>query len=560
MSIDDTINQLKALNQPEHFGWQRMAFEPFGSMDGLLAGAPIKIMPLGTFYRDQRTLELTPDRLRQIAANFKAGLPRFRVPINENHSGTGKIGTVQDVQYFEQGPDGPGLYATQYDLSEQGKALITQKRFDAVSPEVVWKLNDGATYQDPTTGRQHDNVLVGLALTDRPFFGHDNVALFSAFPQEAMMNPNFPPQNGPHGAPQQPTPNAAETPMTPRDPHFVPPMAGKNTPPAGTQGQPVAPSQTSESGPRPAINGGQPETGVLGAIKQSLSKLLLMLDRPGDQAAAENNDAEPDGDEAPEMYKQFTAEQRQALADEGKAKPDGSYPIENVGDLHRAIASWGRGGATASDKAWIIQRARALNATDQLPADWASSTKQDNAAEFTKENEHMAEQQNTPAVETFAPALSAEEFAALKAKADEFEQQVKAQAAQIETFATDLKKERAQRRYDQLLRHVETFGAMPVKPTELAEKLQKLEEADSDLFQYFDGLLATANKQLQTAGIFEQFASAAGEESADTLDAFTEQVLKEKFSGDRAKYAEAFEYAQKARPDLAMDYAQRTRR
>ena len=73
--------------------------------------------------------------------------------------------------------------------------------------------------------------------------------------------------------------------------------------------------------------------------------------------------------------KEYSDEERKKLAAEGKAKPDGSYPIENADDLGRAIKSWGRGGATQSDKDWIIKRAKALKLTDGLPADWDGSTK-----------------------------------------------------------------------------------------------------------------------------------------------------------------------------------------
>jgi hypothetical protein len=164
---------------------QTIAFEPFGTLDGVLAGAPIKIMPIGTFYRGKRRIDIAAADLQMIAANLKAGLPRFRVPINENHSGIGKIGTVFDVAFDPHGADGPGLYATKYDLTDAGRKLLQEKRFDAVSPEMIWSKND-AKYQDPQTGVEHDNVIVGLALTERPFFGHDNVALFSET-QEATM-------------------------------------------------------------------------------------------------------------------------------------------------------------------------------------------------------------------------------------------------------------------------------------------------------------------------------------------------------------------------------------
>lgn len=68
----------------------------------------------------------------------------------------------------------------------------------------------------------------------------------------------------------------------------------------------------------------------------------------------------------------FTAEERKNLAEKGQAKPDGSYPIRNASDLKNAVSAWGRGGATASDKAWIIKRARALGATSELPENWGA--------------------------------------------------------------------------------------------------------------------------------------------------------------------------------------------
>jgi len=67
----------------------------------------------------------------------------------------------------------------------------------------------------------------------------------------------------------------------------------------------------------------------------------------------------------------FSADQRREAAASGAAMPGGRYPIENVEDLHNAIHAIGRGsGSHAAIRAHIISRARALGATDQLPADW----------------------------------------------------------------------------------------------------------------------------------------------------------------------------------------------
>jgi hypothetical protein len=71
--------------------------------------------------------------------------------------------------------------------------------------------------------------------------------------------------------------------------------------------------------------------------------------------------------------RQFSQERRAMLAAEGMALPDGSFPIETVGDLRNAIQSMGRAAAPASTKRHIIRRARALNAVQFLPDDWEVS-------------------------------------------------------------------------------------------------------------------------------------------------------------------------------------------
>jgi hypothetical protein len=68
----------------------------------------------------------------------------------------------------------------------------------------------------------------------------------------------------------------------------------------------------------------------------------------------------------------FSPAQRERLAKEGKALPDGSYPIRNGSDLKNAIQAYGR--SKESDRAkvrrHIIKRARALGKTDLIPDEW----------------------------------------------------------------------------------------------------------------------------------------------------------------------------------------------
>jgi hypothetical protein len=67
---------------------------------------------------------------------------------------------------------------------------------------------------------------------------------------------------------------------------------------------------------------------------------------------------------------ELDTEERRRLADQGKALPDGSFPIRNREDLQDAIQSFGRANDKDEAKRWIKRRARELNAEAELPEDW----------------------------------------------------------------------------------------------------------------------------------------------------------------------------------------------
>lgn len=66
---------------------------------------------------------------------------------------------------------------------------------------------------------------------------------------------------------------------------------------------------------------------------------------------------------------------RQQLAREGKAMPDGSFPIRNVSDLKNAIRAYGRAksGSKGAVKKHIVKRARGLDRQDLIPKNWSYS-------------------------------------------------------------------------------------------------------------------------------------------------------------------------------------------
>jgi hypothetical protein len=73
----------------------------------------------------------------------------------------------------------------------------------------------------------------------------------------------------------------------------------------------------------------------------------------------------------------FSTDERDKMAKNGQAMPDGSYPIATVADLENAIAAFGRAKNQAAVKQHIIKRAKALGATDKLPAGWLKEAESD---------------------------------------------------------------------------------------------------------------------------------------------------------------------------------------
>jgi phage head maturation protease len=74
---------------------------------------------------------------------------------------------------------------------------------------------------------------------------------------------------------------------------------------------------------------------------------------------------------APEERKDYSTDERKQLAKEGKALPDGSFPIVTVADLSNAIGLAGNASDPAAAKAHIKKRAAALGQSDMIPDSWS---------------------------------------------------------------------------------------------------------------------------------------------------------------------------------------------
>lgn len=70
------------------------------------------------------------------------------------------------------------------------------------------------------------------------------------------------------------------------------------------------------------------------------------------------------------VFRDYTAKERRRMATEGRAMPDGSYPIGDCTDAQNAILAIGRAKDPAKTKAFIKRRVRALNCSGSAFDDW----------------------------------------------------------------------------------------------------------------------------------------------------------------------------------------------
>lgn len=76
-------------------------------------------------------------------------------------------------------------------------------------------------------------------------------------------------------------------------------------------------------------------------------------------------------------YADISPRVRERLASEGKAMPDGAYPIRNVSDLKNAIQAYGRAKESEQTEVrkHIVKRARGLGRQDLIPENWPEAPK-----------------------------------------------------------------------------------------------------------------------------------------------------------------------------------------
>ena len=562
-------------------------------------GQPFRVMPLGEYKRGGRTLNITPDDLKAMAANYAAQRPRWAIPLYFGHPTEGnpdppKVGNVKQLYFV----DGDGLYAVP-EFTPDGERAVADGAYQFVSPGVLWSKN-GASYIDEH-GKKFDNVIEHVALTNRPYFGA-STALFSADDLDTFYSDDQPRGDDGKWGDGGGSSGGGDS--------------GGSKSGGGSSGQSKAERDKAHSEFKfldKRLAAGNLKKGERQSIEKRQEALAKIVMGVPDNASVNSESIDtfaitPDMlahcrqmlDDMPEaervaMQKEMAGMNATELEAHMQTMMETMSAAQSAGDKmtdNKSIPEKFMDMAGVSAMMDMLQKILALLGKD---VEAETPEADPNAPPDPNAPQGMAAQPPAPAVPGYLgppvpdkkrppvpppgiamqnmPAkqggysqetpmtdsftVTADEFAAAKAKADKVDAMTAELAAiktQADTFAAELKTERKARRLDQLKDRAEKFMALPVKADELAEKFAALEEASPDLFHYFEGLLEAADKQAVQSGLFTQVASGRRETSIETFDGLTAKVLADKFAGDPAKYEQAMKEAAALRPDLVTAY------
>jgi phage protein U len=90
---------------------------------------------------------------------------------------------------------------------------------------------------------------------------------------------------------------------------------------------------------------------------------------------------EHEAEEGLTAFRDVSTKTRDRLAAKRQANPDGSFPIETVGDLQNAIQAYGRAKDKPKTRALIMRMAKKLGREDLIPESWRGTHAEDYAAQ-----------------------------------------------------------------------------------------------------------------------------------------------------------------------------------
>lgn len=265
----------------------------------------------------------------------------------------------------------------------------------------------------------------------------------------------------------------------------------------------------------------------------------------------------PEVDEEPILKAKYSADERQAMAKSGEARSDGSYPIRTAADVKDAVHDLNRPGSTDADKQHVIKRAKALDATDQLPDAWNVKKEEGMPVEGTGAVVPIKKSDGTWDL-SGVPEEHRAGFEELIAKADQAETAVAerdelqktANAALEKASATEDKLENAE-----YIAKAEQLDKLPADATTLGPDLRAIAKAEKDghlpegTAGRLDDLLKAANTAIETGDLYAEL-GVGGNVSKSGNEEFDAKVDEIRKADTSLTSHQAFAKAMKDHPDL----------
>lgn len=265
------------------------------------------------------------------------------------------------------------------------------------------------------------------------------------------------------------------------------------------------------------------------------------------------------------MKRDVSSGERKNLASEGKALPDGSFPISNKSDLGNAIKLAGKAKNPGRARAFIARRARALGATNMLPDTWSVSKAdflEDSSLEkedvFTVDDERGTVETHEVPVQkedgswdfTDVPDASAAFFRAMIQKQDEQAAELKTAKEAVEKADDTLLSRTMVEKAARLSHVAATDDLAPI----LKEASQKL---DAETFEKLETILSAAQERISKGGLFQELGRSglgAAENKKDADAVLVEKANELVEKGDGLTFEAAYDRVIRANPDLYNQY------
>jgi len=106
--------------------------------------------------------EITPERLSRFVINFENGVRKAIAIDVEHKSDEGAVGWINNLTVDDN--DNPQVLFAEVEWTTEGLSLIRGKKYRFFSPEFADE------YEDAASGKEYKDVLIGGAITNRPFF------------------------------------------------------------------------------------------------------------------------------------------------------------------------------------------------------------------------------------------------------------------------------------------------------------------------------------------------------------------------------------------------------